>query len=194
MPPVADLRLALHRLRASPLLTVFAVVFLALAAGVSTALYSAVQSLFSDAAGLPPPQELRPLPEPLRTHIEHERFDAVTSIRGLPLGVRDGLQRLFGSQSLDIADPGAAFQDTGAGGNPPPPSRRLVAAGCSTDHCFVYYERGGSAHTWQVALFSWTPAATRFEWGASAPGGMATFDEVRRSVLAGAINRPNSVW
>ncbi len=48
----------------------------------------------------------------LRAHVKDERFGIVTSIRGLPLGVRDGLQTLFGSQTLDIAEPGAEFQVT----------------------------------------------------------------------------------
>jgi hypothetical protein len=133
------------------------------------------------------------LPDTLRAHMKNERFQIVTAIRGLPLGVRDGLQRLFGSQTLDIAEPGAEFQSTDVIGNELP-IRRLVAAGCSTDHCLVYYERGGIAHTWQVALFHWTPAATRFEWGAIAPGGLATVDAVRAAVLSGAIKSPNKVW
>ena len=126
----------------------------------------------------------------LRSHLKDERFDIVTSIRGLPLGVRDGLQTIFGSQTLDIAEPGAEFQVIEAVVNPKLPIRRLVAAGCSTDHCLVYYERGGGAHTWLVALFHWTPAATRFEWGGSARGGLATIDEVRNAVLSGAVKGP----
>ena len=135
-----------------------------------------------------------PLSGALRTHVEGERFQIVTSIRGLPLGVRDGLQMLFGSQGLDIAEPGAEFQVTDVRDKPNLPIRRLVAAGCSPDHCLVYYERGGIAHTWQVALFHWTPAATRFEWGGVAPGGLATIDDVRKAVLSGAIKGPNKSW
>ena len=134
------------------------------------------------------------LPEALRAHVKDDRFQVVTSIRGLPLGVRDSLQMLFGSQSLDIAEPGAEFQATDVRSNPALPIRRLVAAGCSTDHCLVYYERGGIAHTWQAALFHWTPAATRFEWGGVAPGGLATVDDVRKAVLSGAIKGPNKNW
>jgi hypothetical protein len=126
----------------------------------------------------------------LRDHVKDERFGIVTSIRGLPLGVRDGLQTLFGSQALDIAEPGARFQVTDVIVDPTLPIRRLVAAGCSIDHCLVYYERGGIAHTWQVALFHWTPAATRFEWGGTAPGGMATIDDVRNAILSGVIKGP----
>jgi hypothetical protein len=134
------------------------------------------------------------LPAALRAHVKDERFGIVTSIRGLPIGVRDGLQTLFGSQTLDIAQPGAEFQATDVIANPRLPIRRLVAAGCSSDHCLVYYERGGIAHTWQVALFHWTPAATRFEWGGTAPGGLATIDDVRNAVLSGAVRGPVSSW
>ncbi|RPI55599.1 MAG: hypothetical protein EHM55_07415 [Acidobacteria bacterium] len=126
----------------------------------------------------------------LRAYVQDERFAIVTSLRGLPLGVRDGLQTLFGSQALDIAEPGAEFQVTGEVVDSKLPTRRLVAAGCSYDHCLVYYERGGSAHTWHVALFHWTPDATRFEWGGTAPGGLATIDDVRSAILSGAIKGP----
>jgi hypothetical protein len=134
------------------------------------------------------------LSETLRAHVKDDRFQIVTSVRGLPLGVRDGLQTLFGSQTLDIAEPGAEFQVTDVIGTAKLPIRRMVAAGCSTDHCLVYYERGGIAHTWQVVLFHWTPAATRFEWGGAAQGGFKTIDEVRKAILSGAVNSSNKVW
>ena len=139
----------------------------------------------------PPPAALSAA---LRAHVKDERFGIVTSIRGLPLGVREGLQTLFGSQSLDIAEPGAEFQATDVIVNPKLPIRRLVAAGCSTDHCLVYYERGGIAHTWQVALFHWTPAETRFDGGGIAPRGLASIDDVRSALLSGAIKGPNKFW
>ena len=134
------------------------------------------------------------MPGALQAHVKDERFEIVTSIRGLPLGVRDGLQTLFGSQTLDIAEPGAAFQVTDVVGARKLPIRRLITAGCSTDHCLVYYERGGIAHPWQVALFHWTPAATRFESGGVAPRGLASIDDVRNALLSGAIKGPNKYW
>jgi hypothetical protein len=135
------------------------------------------------------------MPEALRAHVKSERFVIVTSIRGLPLGVRDELQKLWSTQTLDIADPGAEFQLTDAKVNPTLPTRRLVAAGCAADHhCLVYYERGGRSHTWLVALFHWTPAATRFEVGGTAAGGLKTIDDVRNAVLSGAIKNPNRLW
>jgi len=135
------------------------------------------------------------LPEALRAHLKAERFAIVTSIRGLPLGVRDELQKLWGSQTLDIADPGAEFQLTDVNVNPTLPTRRLVAAGCATDHhCLAYYERGGKSRTWLVAMFLWTPAATRFEGGGIAPGGLKTIDDVRNALLSGAIKSANRNW
>lgn len=130
----------------------------------------------------------------LRDHVKNDRFGIVTSIRGLPLGVRDELQVLFGSQTLDIAEPGGEFQATNVAVNPQASIRRLVAAGCSLEYCLVYYERGGSAHTWHAALFHWTPDATRFEWGGGAPGGLATIDDVRNAVLSGSVKGPATFW
>lgn len=134
------------------------------------------------------------LPAPLRARLQDDRFGIVTSIKGLPLGVRDGLQTLFGSPTLDIAEPGGDFQVSGVVVDSVLPTRRLAAAGCSTAYCLVYYQRRGNGPTWHVALFHWTPAATRFEWGGIAPGGLATIDEVRKAILAGRIQGPAKFW
>jgi len=130
----------------------------------------------------------------LRDYVRDGRFGLVTSIRGLPLGVRHELQTMFGSQTLDIAEPGAQFQATNVTANPKLPIRRLVAAGCTMEYCLVYYERGGIAHTWHVALFHWTPEATRLEWGGAASGGLKTIDDVRKAILSGAIKGPAKSW
>ena len=146
-------------------------------------------------APLSPPRVEDELPPKLRAHLAEERFSIVSSTTGLPLGVRDEMRTLFGSATLDIAEPGAEFQATGAAAKPGLHSRRLVAAGCAVDHhCLVYYERGGTPHTWHAALFHWTPAATRFEWGGAGPGHLATIEDVRKAILSGAIKGPNKVW
>lgn len=133
------------------------------------------------------------LPGPLRVHLNEDRFDVVSSVRGLPLGVREELQTMFRRTFLDIAEPGAAFRATDIVLDPSLPTRRLVTAACSTDHCIVYYERGGIAHTWHLAVFSWTPAGTTLEWGGMAQGGLRTIAELKKTVLSGAI-KPASSW
>ena len=86
-------------------------------------------------------QALAPLtlPDPLRAHVKDEDLGIVTSIRGLPLGVREELQTLFGSNALDIAEPDGEFQATEVIGTPKLPTRRSLVAGCSEDHRLVYY-------------------------------------------------------
>lgn len=135
-----------------------------------------------------------PLTAELRDHLKDERLQIVTSIRGMPIGVRDGLQTLFFSETLDIAEIGAEFQGSTTPRNSKLPLRRLAAAGCSYDHCLVYYELGGDPRAWRVALFHWAPEETRFEWGGTAPGGLKTIDEVKQAVLAGAVKGPTEVW
>ena len=130
--------------------------------------------------------------QPLRAHLQQDRFDAVTSVRGLPLGVRDGLQTLFKATFLDIAEPGAAFSGDEKVAAAGAPARRLIAAACSSDHCMVYYERGNAPARY-LAVFHWTPAATRFEWGGIAPGGVSTIDDLRKAALSGAI-KPAGSW
>ena len=103
-----------------------------------------------------------------------------------------------------LAPPAAAAQETKADWmienarivtlDPKLPRRRLVAAGCSADHCLVYYERGGFVHTWHVALFRWAPAETRFEWGAAAPGGIASIAEIQQKILSGEIKGSGDSW
>ena len=136
-----------------------------------------------------------PISGTLWAHLKDERFETVTSLGGLSLGVADALRQLFGSQRLDIADPGAEFRATGTAAHRTRlPSRRLAAAGCSADHCLVYYERGGDVLTWRVALFHWGPDATRFEWGGAAPGGLVGIDDVRNAVLSRKITSPDRSW
>ena len=131
----------------------------------------------------------------LRTHLQAERFDIVTSVRGLPLDVRNLMQKMFGTSSLDIAEPGAPFQATDVLVTPSLPIRRMISAGCSKDfHCLLYYERGGIATTRFVMLFRWSPDTTRFEWGGAAPGGLATIDDVRKAILSGAIKGQSGPW
>jgi len=135
------------------------------------------------------------LPAGLREHFQNERFDTVTSIRGLPLGIRDRLETLFRGGGLDIANPGADFQGTASAGSSKLPTRRLVTAGCSPDfHCLIYYERAGANPTWRAALFHWTPDQTRLEVGGTAPGGLRTIDDVRRTILSGGIKDPAGLW
>lgn len=134
------------------------------------------------------------MPAAIQAHVRSERFQVVSAVRGLPLGVREALQRMFGSAAMAIADPGAPFQVTDVITDPSLPIRRMSVAGCSQDHCLVYYERGGIAHVWHAVLSHWTPEATRVVAGGIAPVGLRTVDELRNAVLSGALKGPGRYW
>jgi hypothetical protein len=160
----------------------------------STLLLAAIGLIGSTVVAAAQPSSPGTLSTALRKQVNDARFGVVSSIRGLPLGVRDELQTMFGTATLDIAEPGAEFQVTDVIVKPNLPTRRLIMAGCTIDLCLIYYERGGLAHTWHVALFHWTPATTRLEWGGRAPASLATLDGVRKAVLSGAINISDHSW
>ena len=127
----------------------------------------------------------------LQTHVKSERFQVVTSVRGLPLGVRDAMRALWGTAVLDIVDPdGSQPSDNG----PNQSNRRLVAAGCSGDHCLISYELGGRTRSWRVVLFHWTPSGTRFEWGGTMPRRLGTLEEALNAALTGTIQAPTTSW
>jgi hypothetical protein len=145
----------------------------------------------STASAQAPPGDLT---QELRARVQEGRFDDVSSIRGLPLGVRAELQRLFGGTTLEISESNGASPGTGDIPVARLP-RRLVAAGCSHHDCLVYYELGAPAvRMRRVLLFHWTPDATTFEWGGTAPAGLNTIDAVRRAVLSGAIKTSSGPW
>jgi hypothetical protein len=128
-----------------------------------------------------------PLSAQLRNHLQTESLQIVSTIRGLPLGVREKLQALWGS-GLDIANPGIEFRGTKTATDSSLPTRRLIAAGCASDnHCLVYYERAGTPITQRAMLFAWTPDETKFLWGGVAPAGFTNIDDVRKAAVSGAI-------
>lgn len=130
----------------------------------------------------------------VQSHLRAEKFQVVTAVRGLPLGVREELERMFGVSATAIAEPGARFQATDDLSEPGLPIRRLNVAGCSQDHCLVYYERGGIARVWHAVLFHWTPEGTRVVAGGIAPAGLRSVDELRDAVLTGRLKAPGQYW
>ncbi len=140
------------------------------------------------------PGQATGISEALRAHLRDERFSPLSSVAALPASVRDALNDLFGSKTLEMAGPGQPFQATDVMVTPRLPARRLVAAGCSADHCLVYYERGGFAHVHQIALFSTTDATARLVHGGVAAGGLTDLDQVRDALVAGKVMSSSKYW
>ena len=130
-----------------------------------------------------------PLPAALREHLRSEQFAPVTTVAALPASVKEGLAQLFG-ETLKMAEPGAPFQATDVLGPDRLPFRRLIAAGCSADHCLVHYEKGGIAHLYYVTLFRNAgddPKRAKFEWGGSSGGGLTDVAAVKDALVTGKV-------
>ena len=134
------------------------------------------------------------IPESLRAHIRAETFSPLASVSALPAAVQTELARLFGTKSLDLADPGAPFQATDVVTNPRLPWRRLISAGCAADHCLVHYEKGGFAHLYQVVVLSRQGEAVRFAWGGAVAGPMPNVQAVRDTVASGKALGQTKYW
>ena len=151
-------------------------------------------TVVSAAGGQPATPSATVIADALRTHLRGERFSPLTTVAALPAGLRQALSELFNAPTLDMADPGAPFQATDVMVAPRLPARRLVAAGCSADHCLVYYERGGFAHVHQIVLFGKADTAFRFVEGGVAPGGLSDLEQVKDALLSGKITGGSKYW
>lgn len=141
------------------------------------------------------PQASEPgLTSALLEHVRAERFEPIATVAGLPDGVRQTLADLFGDPSLELADPGQRFQSSDVMVTPRLPARRLVAAGCSPDHCLVYYERGGFARVHQIVLFSTTAASARLVHGGVAAGGLTDLEQVKDALVSGEVAGGSKYW
>jgi hypothetical protein len=127
------------------------------------------------------------IPESLRAHLRTERFTPITTDAALPAGVRKALQDLFGEATLEMAEPGARFQQTDLVQTPRLPWRRLVAAGCAEDHCLVSYEKGGYVRVFYALVFRMGKDGAALEFGGTAPGGLTDLEAVKAAVTSGKV-------
>lgn len=142
---------------------------------------------------------IRPAPatgEPgdAETQLKTMALKPVATIVELPAAVQAGLARLFGQVKLDMAEPGAEWQVTDVIMKPNLPVRRLVAAGCSNEHCLIYYERGGIAHIWTVVMLRLDGPGADIVRGWAAPSGLGPVHQVQQAVAAGKLRTQTRFW
>jgi len=135
-----------------------------------------------------------PVSAALRSHLRSETLTPLATVGALPASVRNALQGLFKEKSLALAEPGAPFQVTDVVIGTPLPFRRLIAAGCSSDHCVVYYERGGIDHSFRIVVFTLDGATARLEYGGLCAGGLANLDAVKDALLKGRVIGQTEFW
>jgi hypothetical protein len=140
------------------------------------------------------PPDAAPPSAALRNHLRGETFVPINRVTELPQGVRAALTSLFGTPTLEMAEPGAPFQATDLLVMPLLPPRRLIAAGCAADHCLVYYERGGYAHVHYVIVLARSGDTARLEWGGLAAGGLPSLEGARDALVSGKVLGETKYW
>jgi hypothetical protein len=164
----------------------------------------------------PRPEPVK-VPGALRKHLRKERFAPVARIAGLPEGVKEWLRGLsrrraaerarmwallpedvrpprkdwVAEDAVPMADPGEDFERSDAIMDPRLPTRSLVSAGCSADHCLLFYRQGGYALTSHVALFRLASDGAVLESGGILTRWARDLDEARSELLAGRVRHPD---
>jgi hypothetical protein len=101
----------------------------------------------------------------------------VYTMKSVPVSVVNSLTAMRGGRPLNMVDPGQSFNATDVG----TPGRRLIFAGVSKEKCFLYYEEGGMAHMYHLAVFRITGKNAIYLGGRSGIK-VRTFSELRRAI------------
>jgi hypothetical protein len=105
-------------------------------------------------------------------------FTVVKDVRLLPQGVIDKFTEKDGTR-LVIANPGKDFVVGDVIYDDAVPRERLILAGISGQKCFVHYESGGRAHTYQLVLFEVTQADAKPLWRGYCTGAVTNVGQLR---------------
>ncbi|MBY0359525.1 MAG: hypothetical protein K2W82_16090 [Candidatus Obscuribacterales bacterium] len=96
-----------------------------------------------------------------RQHLLHDQFTPVATIQAFPKTIRVKLDELRGT-SDGMANPGGDFAAgcTSAG----KPRARMILGGINKEYCLLFYENGGIAHSYNIALFSLKSTVAEYVW------------------------------
>jgi hypothetical protein len=108
-------------------------------------------------------------------------FTEAKQVKQLPQSVMDQFPS-------GIVDPKEDFQVTDVVVGKLRPTRRLVVAGISEKYCLLYYERGGIAHVWLIALFVLSKNKAKLAWVSMAPArGILGLSDLKTTVESGDL-------
>ncbi|MBI4533887.1 MAG: hypothetical protein HY711_08050 [Candidatus Melainabacteria bacterium] len=115
-------------------------------------LTAAIILMLSLALSVGSTDEVKILSADARHHFLDDSFALVSHASKLPSAVKqEFVQHCPGNEFM--ADRDAPFQAGCVVGEPPLPLRRFIFGAISPKQCIVFYESGGKAHLYHVALF-----------------------------------------
>jgi hypothetical protein len=112
-------------------------------------------------------------------------FTIVRDVKALPRQLVDAFTEQGGSRLL-MANPGQTFEVTDVIGDASVPRERLIFAGVLNDKCFVHYEKGGYAHTYNLSFFDITSTSgAKMVWQGYCAASATSFRDLRLKIISG---------
>lgn len=87
-----------------------------------------------------------------KAHVLSDTFSVIRSVTQIPAAVQKALGLPAANPLNGMTDPGKPFE-VGDAVSGKLPFRRLIFAAVNAQYCLVYYELGGIAHRYEVALY-----------------------------------------
>ncbi len=123
-----------------------------------------------------------------REHVFDGEYKTVLNVDHLPQHVKIVFAALARQAKFEMANPGDDFQLTDVITQKRLPQRRLIFAEISPHKCIVYYEKGGYAPVYYVAVFSVDAVeAARFVWGGAMWMPAKSLTQLRSAIKSGII-------
>jgi hypothetical protein len=106
------------------------------------------------------------LPNGVRASLKDaKRFQIRVNVSSIPSAVRSSFAKARGEEPFVMAEPEATWQASDIR-KPHLPRRRLGKVALSESFCILFYELGGRARSYHVAVFRLAPNGTTLAWRA----------------------------
>ncbi|HTC94920.1 MAG TPA: hypothetical protein VK699_15870 [Terriglobales bacterium] len=120
-------------------------------------------------------------------HLFDGDFTIIETTDAVPMRCKSAFVITTKEAQFEMAEPGQRYGETDVGGGP---FRRLIFAGIGHNECFIYYERGGRGHSYQVDVFDIANQNNaKYIWGGWSFTGVADLQQLRSEVGKGGFSR-----
>jgi hypothetical protein len=129
------------------------------------------------------------LPDDLRTALDHpDVFQIRRTVGAIPRSVQAAFSEAMGGERFSMAEPGAAWQSSDVVSTHALPWRRLESVAVSPSLLILCYERGGIAHSDNVAAFRLSDAGAKLIWRAVSDKAVSNPRDLLKGINEGTIH------
>ncbi len=129
------------------------------------------------------------LPADLRAALKRPAdFQTRTTILAIPNSVRTVFAKAAKQDAFAMAEPGAEWQATDVIMKQDLPVRRLEKVALSTRFCVIFYQLGGFASSYRVAVFSLEKDSAKLVWFATASPAVTDLPSLSSAIEKGQVD------